>query len=84
MALNGVDVAAFTLVDATTLTFVVPAGATSGPIAVTTPGGTAASTSAFTVTVPVPAPTIVSFTPGGGGPGTTVTITGTNLREPRR
>lgn len=77
--LNGVGVAAFTLVDAATITFTVPAGATSGPIAVTTQGGTATSTSAFTVTVPTPAPAIASFTPTTGGPGTTVTVTGTNF-----
>lgn len=79
VTLNGVGVAAFTLVDAATITFTVPAGATSGPIAVTTQGGTATSTSAFTVTVPTPAPAIASFTPTTGGPGTTVTVTGTNF-----
>lgn len=79
VTLNGVGVAAFTLVDAATITFAVPAGATSGPIAVTTQGGTATSTSAFTVTVPTPAPAIASFTPTTGGPGTTVTVTGTNF-----
>lgn len=77
LTLNGAAVANFTVVDAATLTFVVPAGATSGLVAVTTPGGTATSASAFTVTVA--APTIASFTPTSGGPGTTVTITGTNL-----
>ncbi len=79
LTLNGVAVTGFTVADAATLTFVVPAGATSGLIGVTTPGGTATSTSAFTVTVPVAVPTIASFTPATGGPGTTVTITGTNL-----
>lgn len=79
LTLNGIAVADFTVVNATTLTFVVPAGATSGPVAVTTQGGTATSAGAFTVTVPVSAPTIASFTPTSGGPGTTVTITGTNL-----
>jgi len=79
VTLNGVTVTGFTVVNATTLTFTVPTGATSGPLAVTTQGGTAASTATFTVTVPVPAPTIASFTPTTGGVGTTVTITGTNL-----
>jgi hypothetical protein len=79
LTLNGVAVTDFTVVNATTLTFVVPAGATSGPVAVTTQGGTATSAGAFTVTVPVAVPTIASFTPASGGPGTTVTITGTNL-----
>jgi hypothetical protein len=79
VTLNGAAVTGFTVVDAATLTFVVPAGATSGLVAVTTAGGTATSTGAFTVTVPVPAPTIASFTPATGGVGTTVTITGTNF-----
>ncbi len=79
LTLNGVGVPTFTVADAATITFVVPTGAASGLIAVTTPGGTATSASAFTVTVPVLAPTITSFTPTMGGPGTTVTITGTNL-----
>lgn len=79
VTLNGVAVTGFTVVNATTLTFVVPTGATSGAVAVTTQGGTATSAGAFTVTVPVAVPTIASFTPASGGPGTTVTITGTNL-----
>ena len=79
VTLNGVAVTNFTVVDAATVSFAVPTGATSGPIAVTTQGGTATSSAAFTVTVPAPAPTIASFTPTTGGPGTTVTITGTNF-----
>ncbi|GAB3635226.1 hypothetical protein GCM10027422_08160 [Hymenobacter arcticus] len=79
VTLNGVAVTGFTVVNATTLTFAVPTGATSGPVAVTTQGGTATSAGSFTVTVPVAVPTIASFTPTSGGPGTTVTITGTNL-----
>ncbi|TDN38951.1 hypothetical protein A8B98_20840 [Hymenobacter sp. UV11] len=79
LTLNGIGVSAFTVVDAATITFAVPGGAASGFIAVTTQGGTATSTTAFTVTVPVLAPAIASFTPTMGGPATTVTITGTNL-----
>lgn len=79
VTLNGVAVPGFTVVNATTLTFTVPTGATSGAVAVTTAGGTATSATAFAVTVPVPAPAIASFTPTTGGVGTTVTITGTNL-----
>lgn len=79
VTLNGVAVPGFTVVDAATLAFVVPAGATSGVVAVTTLGGTATSATSFTVTVPVLAPTIVSFTPATGGAGTTITVTGTNL-----
>lgn len=79
VTLNGAAVPSFTVVDAATITFEVPAGAASGLVAVTTVGGQAASAAAFTVTVPVLAPTIASFTPTTGGVGTTVTITGTNL-----
>ena len=50
LTLNGVTVSSFVVVNAATITFVVPAGATSGPIAATTPLGTARS-SPFTVTV---------------------------------
>src|SRR5207247_202620 len=52
------------------------AGATSGPISVTTPDGTASSASSFTVINP---PTISSFMPGSGPVGTNVTINGTNF-----
>jgi RHS repeat-associated protein len=52
----------------------VPANATTGPISVTTPGGTATSASNFTV-----APRVTSFTPTSGAVGTSVTITGANL-----
>lgn len=76
VTLNGAAIMDFTVVNATTLTFTVPTGATSGPVAVTTQGGTATSTTLFTV---VAAPTIASFTPTTGGDGTTVTVTGTNL-----
>ncbi|RZL16177.1 MAG: T9SS type A sorting domain-containing protein [Hymenobacter sp.] len=80
--LNGAAVPNFVVVDAATLTFEVPAGATSGLIAVTTLGGTATSTSAFTVTVPNPAPTLASLTPAmaaaGSGP-LTITVSGTGF-----
>jgi hypothetical protein len=36
VTLNGVPIGTYTIASATTLTFTVPAGATSGPIAVTT------------------------------------------------
>ncbi|GAA3925336.1 hypothetical protein GCM10022406_09190 [Hymenobacter algoricola] len=71
--------AAFTVVNATTITTTVPATAATGTIAVTNPDGTATSATSFTVTVPVPAPTIASFTPTSGPVGTVVTITGTNF-----
>ena len=52
----------------------VPGNATTGPIAVTTPGGTATSATSFTV-----APRITSFTPTNGVIGTSVTINGANF-----
>ena len=73
---NGVAAASFTVVSATSLTATVPAGATTGKIGVTAPGGTATSTASFTVILP---PTITSFTPATGPVGTKVTIAGTNL-----
>jgi hypothetical protein len=63
---------------ATKVTARVPAGAASGKIAVTTPGGTATSVASFTVN-PSPVPTIASFSPISGVWGTTVTIQGSGL-----
>jgi hypothetical protein len=82
LTLNGTAVTGFTVVDATTITFVVPAGATSGPIAVTTPGGTAVSTATFTVVAPNPVPTITSLAPAtalAGSGAFTLTLTGTGF-----
>jgi hypothetical protein len=59
------------------ITAVVPAGAVTGPILVTTPIGTATSATDFTVTAV--APTIASFSPASGPVGTPVVIIGTNL-----
>ncbi|MBO2012489.1 T9SS type A sorting domain-containing protein [Hymenobacter negativus] len=61
---------------ATSVTFTVGAGSTTGPVSMTTPGGTATSGSPFTVTVP---PTLTAVAPSMGGPGTVVTLTGTDL-----
>ncbi|UOQ70374.1 ferritin-like domain-containing protein [Hymenobacter cellulosilyticus] len=69
--------APFTVVSATTLTLTIPATATTGSIAVSTPGGTATSTTPLTVLPP--ASTITSFTPASAFPGATVTLTGTNF-----
>ncbi len=71
---NGVP-AAFTVVSPAELTATVPAGAQSGPISITTPGGTATS-AIFTV---ITGPTILNFDPTSGSFGTSVTITGQNF-----
>ena len=55
---------------------IVPEDATSGPITITTLGGTATSTQNFIVTVP---PTITGLSATCGVAGNTVTITGTNF-----
>jgi hypothetical protein len=60
----------------TQVTVAVPAGAASGPITLVTPGGTATSTSSFTVLNP---PAIASLNPLSGPAGTSVTVTGQNL-----
>jgi hypothetical protein len=73
---NGAS-ASFTVNSATSIQATVPAGASSGPISVTTVAGTATSASAFTVTAS--APTIASFTPSSGPVGTGVMISGTNF-----
>ncbi len=80
-ALNGAAVTGFTVVNATQLTFTVPAVATSGTIAVTTPTGTGTSAASFTVLVPNPVPVITSITPNTAsvGAATPVTITGTGF-----
>lgn len=76
VAFNG-TAAAFTPVSSTVMTATVPAGATTGYISVTSPLGTAFTSSAFTVGLPTPA--ITSFSPMFGFRGGTVTLTGTNF-----
>jgi RHS repeat-associated protein len=58
----------------TQITTTVPANATTGPISVTTAGGTATSSTSFTV-----APRLTSFTPSSGAVGTSVAISGANF-----
>ena len=70
---NGTS-APFTFNSDTQITASVPAGATTGPISVTTPGGTATSASNFTV-----GPWITTFSPTSGPVGTSVTINGANF-----
>jgi YD repeat-containing protein len=76
---NGVT-ASVTSSTTTKIVTTVPVGATTGLIGVTSPGGSAASSSVFTVTSLTGAPTIIGFTPNIGTPATPVTVTGTNFQ----
>jgi hypothetical protein len=73
---NGTAAASFSVVSATQITATVPAGATTGPIVVTTPPGVGTSLTDFFV---VPVPVITSFTPTTGPVGTVVTVAGTGF-----
>jgi hypothetical protein len=75
---NGTAATSFTVNSDTQITATVPAGATTGTIAVTDSEGTATSSGTFTIGTGT-APTITSFTPTGGPIGTVVEITGTDL-----
>jgi hypothetical protein len=77
VSFNGTHATVFHKVSNTSATATVPGGATTGPIAVTTPGGTGTSAGDFTV-VPLP-PTVTSFLPASGGVGMTVTVKGTHF-----
>jgi glucose/arabinose dehydrogenase len=68
--------ATFSVVWDTWLVIMVPPGATTGPISVTTAAGTTTSAGDFTV---LPTPSISSFSPTSGPAGTTVTISGLNF-----
>ena len=76
VAFNGVSAPEFEIVSGTSIEAVVPLGASSGPISVVAPGGTAVSAQPFTVTLP---PTLTRFTPSMGPVGTRVTLTGTHF-----
>ena len=73
---NGVQATDVTVLDTMTLTCRTPVNVTTGPIVVTTLGGSATSPTSFTV---VPAPTITKLSVVTGTSGTAVTVTGTNL-----
>ncbi|RZL13120.1 MAG: hypothetical protein EOO62_09125 [Hymenobacter sp.] len=78
--LGTVAATGFTVVDAATITFSVPAAAPTGAITVTSPSGTATSSTQFTVTAtPVVAPTLDTIVNASGFPGTTVLLSGANL-----
>jgi gliding motility-associated-like protein len=71
---GGVDAASFTVDSPTQITAILSNSGTNGTIYVTTPGGTAFSTSPIKVL-----PTITAFTPTSGIAGTAINITGTNF-----
>jgi hypothetical protein len=74
ISFNGTSAPTFYVTNNTSVGVIVPAGFSTGPITITTPGGTATSSGTF-----YGVPGIVSFNPTHGLPGTNVTITGTNL-----
>ena len=61
---------------ASTVSVIVPAGASSGPVTVVTSGGSAISLASLTIAL---APTITGFTPSSSILPATITISGTNL-----
>jgi uncharacterized repeat protein (TIGR03803 family) len=71
--------ATFTVSSSTYLTAKVPAGARSGSVVVTTPGGSLTSSQSFHIT-----PQISSFTPTSGPVGTSVEIKGVSLTQTTR
>lgn len=71
VTLNGIAMTSVNVASDTQITAVVPSGATTGPLRVTTPNGTGTSFTNFVVT-----PSITSFTPASGPEGTSVTING--------
>jgi subtilase family serine protease len=77
---NGTSDTSFVVKSSIDITAHVPAGASTGRIAVTTPGGTGTSSTDFTVSGGGgSAPTVTSFVPTTGPVGTSVTINGTNF-----
>jgi YD repeat-containing protein len=78
LTFNG-TAATITTASPTQLTATVPAGASSGSLAVTTPTGSATSPGSFTVSAASGAPTISGFTPAIWAGTGSLTINGTNF-----
>jgi hypothetical protein len=75
---NDIVATKYTVVSDTSIKVTVPTGATTGPIAVFTSGGTGTSASNFEVTS-TQQPSITSFSPPSGPVNTIVTLTGTHF-----
>ncbi|MEI8243981.1 MAG: IPT/TIG domain-containing protein, partial [bacterium] len=75
---NGVA-APFAVVSASTIVAGVPAGATTGRIAVAAPANTALSATTFAVGSTKVVPGISGFSPSSGAVGTVITVSGSNL-----
>ncbi len=71
--------ASFTVVNATTLTLLVPTTGQTGAIVVTTTAGTATSSTSLTVLPAQPVVAITGISPASAAPGNAVTLTGTNF-----
>jgi hypothetical protein len=71
--------AVYSILSGTFIEAYVPAGAETGSVTVTTPGGTLTSNKKFRVT-----PQITGFAPPSGVVGTAVTITGNSLTQTTR
>jgi serine protease len=78
---NGAS-ASFSILSATSISATVPVGATSGPISVTNPGGTATSATNFTVPTISVTPTTTSTNTPTGTPTQTPTFTPTRTNTP--
>ncbi|HEU4883400.1 MAG TPA: IPT/TIG domain-containing protein, partial [Longimicrobium sp.] len=79
---NGVRADGIFAFSPTILQATVPQGATTGPISVSGPTGSATSTASFTVATGFPG--ITSFSPAAGAPGAQVDIFGTELGAANR
>jgi hypothetical protein len=79
VTIGGVPASSFTVDSDTQIRVVVPAGATTGKVVITTGGGTTASVLDFDVTEDPLPPSIDAFSPARGPIGTEVTIMGTAL-----
>jgi RNA polymerase sigma factor (sigma-70 family) len=76
VSFNGVP-SSFTVTSDTQISALVPDGATTGRVTVTTPNGTATSSASFTVVAP--APSVSGLAPASAAAGASVTINGSHL-----